>query len=75
MACFSLTNTILFYENLEYCRVQSYDSEYVIFSFKMLEQSPAATEEAASLVDRQFWRRGDKIELRRRSMVLAAEQS
>ena len=39
----------------------------------MLEQGPAATEEAASLADRQFWRRGDKTELRRRSMYLATE--
>ena len=41
----------------------------------MLEQGPAATEEAASLADRQFWWRGDKIELRCLSMFLAAEQS
>ena len=36
MACFALTNTIFFYENLEYCRVQSYNYEYVIFSFKIM---------------------------------------
>ena len=36
MACFAMTNTICFYENLEYCRVRSYDSEYVIFSFKSM---------------------------------------
>ena len=40
----------------------------------MLEQGPTATEEATSLVDRQFWWRGDKIELRRRSMFLVAER-
>ena len=26
----------IFYEKLEYCRVRSYDSEYVIFSFKTM---------------------------------------
>ena len=26
----------IFYENIEYCRVRSYDSEYVIFSFKSM---------------------------------------
>ena len=36
MACFAMTDTICFYENLEYCRVRSYDSEYVIFSFKTM---------------------------------------
>ena len=36
MACFDVTNTIFFYEKLEYCRVRSYDSEYVIFSFKSM---------------------------------------
>ena len=41
----------------------------------LLEQSPAATEEASSLANRQFWQRGDKIELRCRSMFLAAEKS
>ena len=40
-----------------------------------LEQGPTATEEAASLADRQFWWRGDKIELRHRSIFLAAKQS
>ena len=30
---------------------------------RLLEQGPVATEEAASLADRQFWRRGDKIDL------------
>ena len=41
----------------------------------MLEQGPVATEEAVSLADRQFWRREDKVELRRRSMFPAADQS
>ena len=42
----------------------------------LLEQSPAATGEAAILADRQFWRqRGDKVKLRRRSMFLATDQS
>ena len=36
MACFSMIDTIFFYENLEYCRVQSYNSEYVIYSFKSM---------------------------------------
>ena len=36
MAYFPMTDTIYFYENLEYCRVLSYDSEYVIFSFKTM---------------------------------------
>ena len=40
----------------------------------LLEQGPEATEEAASLADRQFWQI-DKIELRRRSRFPAAEQS
>ena len=39
----------------------------------LLEQGPLATEEAASLADRQFWWRGDKMELRRRSMFLTIE--
>ena len=34
LKCFALTSTMFFNENLEYCRVRSYDSEYVIFSFK-----------------------------------------
>ena len=41
----------------------------------LLEQSPVATEEATSLADRQFWWREDKVELRRRSMFPAADQS
>ena len=36
MACFAVTDTIFVYENLEYCRVRSCDSEYVIFSFKTM---------------------------------------
>ena len=36
MVCFALTNTMFFHEKLEYCRVRSYDSEYVIFSFKTM---------------------------------------
>ena len=31
IACFAVTNIVFFYEILEYCRVRSYDSEYVIF--------------------------------------------
>ena len=34
MACFAMTNTIFLYENVEYCRVRSNDSEYLIFSLK-----------------------------------------
>ena len=30
---FAITNTIFFYENIEYCRIQSYDYEYVFFSY------------------------------------------
>ena len=41
----------------------------------LLEQGPTATEEAASLADRQFWQREDKIELRCCSTFLATEQS
>ena len=26
----------IFYENIEYCRIQSYDSEYVIFSYRCM---------------------------------------
>ena len=33
MAFFSMTNTIFFYENIKYCRIRSYDSEYVIFFY------------------------------------------
>ena len=36
MACFAMIDTIFFYENLEYCRVRSYDFEYVNFSFKSM---------------------------------------
>ena len=36
MACFAMIDTIYYCENLEYCRVRSYDSEYVIFSFKTM---------------------------------------
>ena len=36
MAFFAMTNTIFFYENLEYFIVRSYDSECVIFSFKTM---------------------------------------
>jgi hypothetical protein len=36
MAWFAMKNTIFFYENIEYCRVRSYDSEYVIFSLKRM---------------------------------------
>ena len=35
MVCFAMTNTIFFYKNIEYCRVLSYDYEYVIFFLKM----------------------------------------
>ena len=34
MAYFAMTNTIFLYENIEYCRVRSNDSEYLIFSLK-----------------------------------------
>ena len=34
MACFAMKNTIFLYENIEYCRVRSNDSEYIIFSLK-----------------------------------------
>ena len=36
MAFFSYDKHNIFYENLEYCSVRSYDSEYVIFSFKTM---------------------------------------
>ena len=36
MACFDMTYTIFFYENVGYCRVRNDDSEYVIFSFKTM---------------------------------------
>ena len=46
-----------------------------IFYSLMLDQGPAATEEATSLADRQFWWREDNIELRNCSRFPAAEQS
>ena len=55
-------------------RLLNSNTQYEKNTRLVLEQGPAATEEAASLANRQFWRI-DKIELRHHSRVLAAEQS